>query len=142
MIYRSTGQRAQVDPPTLDALPGKPVLMKLIFQMNRILQVALLPLLKQSVIKNGGNQCRQFSFNINRFKSLGIRSFGTTAPFKNEDEDKIEQFLKEHSITVKGCDAPPILSFEDCAIPKNILSHLLSQFEKPTPIQSQVNIYH
>ena len=47
--------------------------------------------------------------------------------------------MKEHDISVKGASCPPpILSFEDGTIPKNILNHVLLQFDKPTPIQAQV----
>ena len=61
---------------------------------------------------------------------------------QSDEEDKIEEYMREHDISVKGSTAPlPILSFEDGAIPPNILKHVLLQFDKPTPIQSQVRVY-
>jgi len=66
---------------------------------------------------------------------LMVRTLATSS---QTNESLIEQFLKDHDISVKGKKVPPpILNFEDGLIPENILKHVLSQFDKPTPIQSQ-----
>ncbi|CAH0546381.1 unnamed protein product [Brassicogethes aeneus] len=56
----------------------------------------------------------------------------------NRTKEEIEEFYKNHQITVKG-DAPnPILSFEEANFPDYIMKEIIKQgYEKPTAIQSQ-----
>ena len=103
--------------------------------MNRILQLAVLPLVRQNAAKNGGLLLLS-EIKVSRTNHLMVRTLATSS---QTNESLIEQFLKDHDISVKGKKVPPpILNFEDGLIPENILKHVLSQFDKPTPIQSQV----
>ena len=105
--------------------------------MNKLWQLALRPMVRQT-FQNG--HLRELSLGFNSGNSFGFRGFATSSSFKTEDErSEIEHFMREHSISVEGKDAPdPILSFEGTTIPTNILNHVMKQFIKPTPIQSQV----
>ena len=105
--------------------------IKSFFQMNRILQSALLPLARQSANKLlVQNETRYF---INPFQ---LRRLMSTL---EKEDDAVARYLEKHDIKVEGRNAPPpALSFEEAKIPDNILRMVMSQFDAPTPIQSQV----
>jgi len=98
--------------------------------MNRILQSALLPLARQSANKLLlQNETRYF---INPFQ---LRRLMSTL---EKEDDAVARYLEKHDIKVEGRNAPPpALSFEEAKIPDNILRMVMSQFDAPTPIQSQ-----
>jgi ATP-dependent RNA helicase DDX5/DBP2 len=98
--------------------------------MNRILQSTLLPLARQCGNKLlVQNETRYF---INPFQ---LRRLMSTV---EKEDDTVARYLEKHDIKVQGTNAPPpALSFEETKIPENILKMVLSQFDAPTPIQSQ-----
>ncbi|KAL1992179.1 hypothetical protein VTN49DRAFT_4211 [Thermomyces lanuginosus] len=54
-------------------------------------------------------------------------------------EREIEEFRREHQMTVSGRNVPrPVKTFEEAGFPQYVLSEVKAQgFERPTPIQSQ-----
>merc|ERR1719414_93877 len=101
-------------------------------------RAALHPYVRQALLQSGTSRASELVELNSRLASLTLRLFATSPSVLSEDDDKVAEFFKEHSIRVTGEEVPsPVFSFEESAIPNNILKHVLNQFGKPTPIQSQ-----
>jgi len=75
------------------------------------------------------------SMTLSAFKKDFYHPHATVA---KRSADEVEDYRREHGITIRGKAPPPIMNFDEVNIPDYVLNEIKKQgFEKPTPIQAQ-----
>lgn len=56
----------------------------------------------------------------------------------NRSAEEVKNYLRQHDITIRGNGEKPILSFDECTVPDDLMAEIKKRnFNAPTPIQAQ-----